>query len=115
MLNNIASILEYKKNKENLKSISESQLMLPSKWKLFVAKLIGAFIFKWLIYIIAFVITGSFLVIIISLILITLRIYLMFHSLIEIQESKTDLYVLVAETVFVGVFMLYYFGFKLPT
>ncbi|TGB03731.1 hypothetical protein E4663_01630 [Halobacillus salinus] len=113
-MNNLGSLFEYKKNKENLRSVNENQLMQLSKWQLLGAKLVGAFIFKWLIYLLAAVITGSFLLIILSLILVTLRVYILFHSLNEIQDSKLDWYVLVAETLYVAGFMLYYFGFMLP-
>ncbi|WP_135326445.1 hypothetical protein [Halobacillus salinus] len=114
LMNNLGSLFEYKKNKENLRSVNENQLMQLSKWQLLGAKLVGAFIFKWLIYLLAAVITGSFLLIILSLILVTLRVYILFHSLNEIQDSKLDWYVLVAETLYVAGFMLYYFGFMLP-
>lgn len=113
MLNNIQAIFEYKKIKQNSKNIDDDELLtiFSGKWRLFIIKLIVAFIFKWLIYIVASLITGSFLVIIVSLILTTLRVYILFNSLSE--HSKLDLYVLISETLFVGGFMLYYFGIEL--
>ncbi|UOE94721.1 hypothetical protein [Alkalihalobacillus sp. LMS39] len=117
MWNYISSLLEYKKTKQQLKELKNSELQseleLIPKWRLFAMKVIGAFIFKWILFIIAFVLIGNVPLLIVAGILIVLRVYIMYHTLTELQNTKLDLYVLLGEAMFTAIFIVYYFGFVL--
>lgn len=117
MWNYISALLEYKQNKQQLKELTHSELqaeldLLP-KWRMFVIAIIGAIIFKWFLFIFAFLVVGHMMVLVAGLILIILRVYILYHRLTDLQKTKLDLYVLIGECLFTGVFILYYFGFLL--
>lgn len=112
--NYISSIKEYKRNKALLKEIDEADLVsdlnsIP-KWKLFILRVVGAIIFKWLFFVIAVSLTASITLLILSLILVVLRVYVMYHTLSELRKTKLDLYVLIGETLYTLLFSIYYFG-----
>ena len=112
--NYISSIKEYKRNKALLREMDEADLesdlnSIP-KWKLFILRVVGAIIFKWLFFVIAVSLTASITLLILSLILVVLRVYVMYHTLSELRKTKLDLYVLIGETSYTLVFSLYYFG-----
>ena len=115
--NYISTLKEYKKTKLLLNEMKEDELQFEidsiPKWKLFSLRIVGAIIFKWLFFILAYLLTGNITLLIISIILVVLRIYIMYHSLSELRKTKIDLYVLIGETLYTMVFSLYYFGFVL--
>ncbi|MRG86149.1 hypothetical protein [Salinibacillus xinjiangensis] len=112
LLDKFSTIRERKQVKEDLKEIDDNQILL-SKWKKIGLLIVGAFIFKWLLYFIATAITKNFIVIIISLILITLELYKFTYNIKELQKSKLGQFLLYAETVYILVFSIYYFGYSL--
>jgi hypothetical protein len=115
--NYISSLKEYKINKAILQEMDEADLQFElnsiSKWKLFILRIVGAIIFKWLFFIIAVSLTANITLLVISLILIILRLYVMYHTLSELKKTKLDLYVLIGETTYTLIFSLYYFGVTL--
>ncbi|MED4284638.1 hypothetical protein P4679_22220 [Priestia megaterium] len=112
--NYISSLREYKKNKTILQEMDEAELQFEldsiPKWKLFILRIVGAIIFKWLFFIVAVSLTANATLLILSLILIVLRLYVMYHTLSELKKTKFDLYVLIGETSYTLIFSLYYFG-----
>ncbi|PER67557.1 hypothetical protein [Priestia megaterium] len=111
--NNLEALFEFKKIRKGLQTIEVRDIIQLSKWRLFMLRIVGVFIFKWLIYLIAIAITENLFVIIVSIILGGLRLYISYFSLEKIQESRRlDFIVLMGELLFVIVFMGYYFGFN---
>jgi len=112
--NNLEALFEFKKVRKNLQAIELGNIIQLSKWRLFMLRIVGVFIFKWLIYLIAIAITENLFVIIVAVTLGGLRLYISYFSLERIQKSpKLDFIVLVGELLFVIVFLGYYFGINL--
>lgn len=109
--NNLEALFEFKKIRKGLQAIETGDIIQLSKWRLFMLRIVGLFVFKWLIYLIAIAVTGSLFVIIVAVILGGLRLYISYSRLEEIKKSqRLDFIVLAGELLFVTVFMGYYFG-----
>jgi len=109
--NNLEALFEFKKIRKDLQTIETGDIIQLSKWRLFMLRIVGLFVFKWLIYLIAIAVTGSLFVIIVAVILGGLRLYISYSRLEEIKKSqRLDFIVLAGELLFVTVFMGYYFG-----
>ncbi|MGF9946293.1 hypothetical protein ABEX44_23985 [Priestia megaterium] len=112
--NNLEALFEFKKVRKNLQAIEVRDIIQLSKWRLSILRIVGVFIFKWLIYLMAIAITENVFVVIVAVTLGGLRLYISYFSLEKIQESqKLDFIVLVGELLFVIVFLGYYFGINL--
>lgn len=113
MFNNIEALIQYRKVQEAMKDIEEEDLEFRSKLQMFTTLSVAAFILKWLIYIIAYVFIGHFLILIVGGILFLLRFYLIFKKVDHSESKVIDFVTLVGETLFVAYFIIHYFIFIL--
>jgi hypothetical protein len=110
---NIGYLREYKKIKKGLDEIaSADELEInPYSVSLDIMVLIFNFFRRWLIYILAVTMTVNPVVLIISLILFIFSLYdCLFNYTIErLRESNLLMYLAVADTIYIGSFVLYLF------
>ncbi|TMW71214.1 hypothetical protein [Alteribacter natronophilus] len=108
---NISFIKEYKSIKEGLGDISsENELEInPNTMAMMVFSLMFNFIRRWLIYLLAVLITGNIFVAVVSLALFVTGLYdsLFNYSLARVKKSKVKLYLAVMDTVYISVFVIY--------
>ncbi|OIU68617.1 hypothetical protein [Rossellomorea aquimaris] len=110
---NIGYLREYKKIKKGLDEIaSADELEInPYSVSLDIMVLIFNFFRRWLIYILAVTMTGNPVVLIISLILFIFSLYdcLFNYTLERLRKSNLLMYLAVADTIYIGVFVSYLF------
>jgi hypothetical protein len=110
---NAGYLREYKKIKRGLSEISSvDELEInPYSISLDFIVLIFNFFRRWLIYILAVLMTGNMIVLIISVILFIVSLYdcLFNYSLEKLKKSKLLMYLAVADTIYISVFVFYLF------
>lgn len=98
------------KELEELPPTSEEELWIdPNSIFITIIRLIFNFIRRWFIYLLAISITESIFVIIISIILFVVSLYdtLFNYSLAKITKSKISLYLIISDTIFILIFIMY--------
>ncbi|MCA1060154.1 hypothetical protein LCL96_14545 [Rossellomorea aquimaris] len=112
LINNVELIFRYRSNKNKYIELQDSGALMPiSQLRLTVGILIGTFIFKGLIYIIAAFVLHNLYAKIFGFLLLVLRLIIGIQDEETFRKSKWDLLVLLLETGFVVYFMLAYFFF----
>jgi hypothetical protein len=110
---NIGYLREYKKIKRGLDEIaSADELEInPYSMSLDIMVLIFNFFRRWLIYILAVMMTGNPYVLIISVILFIFSLYdcLFNYTLEKLRKSNLLMYLAIADTIYIGIFVLYLF------
>jgi hypothetical protein len=110
---NVGYLREYKKIKRGLSEISSvDELEInPYSMSLDFIVLIFNFFRRWLIYILAVLMTGNVIVLIISVILFIVSLYdcLFNYSLEKLRESRLLMYLAVADTIYISFFVFYLF------
>ncbi|MGM8215497.1 hypothetical protein ACLIA0_07960 [Bacillaceae bacterium W0354] len=109
----IGAIIEFRKVNEAMKDIKDDDLEFSSKVQKYTILFIGAVIFKWLIYVIAYVFIEHFLILIVGGILVLLRIYVMVNMKEKQPKPIIDFLVLIGETAFIAYFIIHYFVFRI--
>lgn len=110
---NLDYIKDYKKIKTGLSEISseEDLLINPEGLSMVFIDLLFNFFRRWLLYILAVLITGNLLVMIISVILFAISLYdvLFNYSLAKIKKSNLKFYLAALDTIYVAIFVFYLF------
>ncbi|RWZ58610.1 hypothetical protein EQV77_06485 [Halobacillus fulvus] len=108
---NIGYLKDYKKIKAGLEGISsEEELQLnPNSLSLTILALIFNFFRRWLMYLLAVMMTGSLFVTAISVVLFVGGLYdsLFNYSLARVRDSKIGLYLAIADIFYVAIFIVY--------
>lgn len=100
------------KELEELTPEDENEMLLePGSISVMLMRLAFDFIRRWLIYLLAIVITENIIVIVISIILFFISLYdiLFNYSLAKVTNSRTRLPLIIADTIFISVFIIYLF------
>lgn len=112
LINNFELIFRYRSNKDKYIELQDSGAFFPiSQLRLTLGILIGTFIFKGLIYIIAAFVLHNLYAKLFGFLLLVLRLIIGIQDEATFRKSKWDLVVLLLETGFVVYFMLSYFFF----
>ncbi|XXM73054.1 hypothetical protein ACQ0QQ_03910 [Lysinibacillus sphaericus] len=110
---NIGYLREYKKIKRGLDEIAsgEEAEFNPHPISLDIMVMIFNFFRRWLIYILAVMMTGNSFVLIISVILFIFSLYdcLFNYTWERLRKSNLLMYLAVADTIYIGVFVIYLF------
>ncbi|PKR77319.1 hypothetical protein CEY16_11335 [Halalkalibacillus sediminis] len=109
---NISFLRDYKNIKKGLNEISSNDLEVdPASLSLLFIGLLFNFFRRWLIYIFAVLITESTFVVIISFVLFVISLYdsLFNYSLARVKKSNAGLYLAIADTVFISIFVIFLF------
>ncbi|WP_245975377.1 hypothetical protein [Oceanobacillus chungangensis] len=110
---NVSFIKDYKNIKRGLGEISsEDELEInPNAISLMFFGLLFNFFRRWLIYLLAILITENIFVVIISLVLFVIGLYdsIFNNSLEKLRKSKIGFYLAVIDTIFVFIFLIYLF------
>ncbi|WP_027964938.1 hypothetical protein [Halalkalibacillus halophilus] len=110
---NVSYLREHKEIKKGLSELSdEDELELnPNSFSMMVIGLVFNFFRRWLLYILAVLMTESVVVLIISLLLFVVSLYdtLFNYSLAKVKTSKIGLYLAIADVVFILAFLVYLF------
>ncbi|PFG03531.1 hypothetical protein [Bacillus sp. es.034] len=113
LINNVELIFRYRSNKDKYIELQDSGAFFPiSQLRLTLGILIGTFIFKGLIYIIAAFVLHNLYAKIFGFLLLVLRLIVGIQDESTFRKSKWDLVILLLETGFVVYFMLGYFFFE---
>ncbi|WP_245579686.1 hypothetical protein [Alteribacter aurantiacus] len=108
-------MLEHKKIKQGLAEIDSEQELELNTASLSLLFFVLAFNFlrRWLFYILASLLTGSFFIAIISLILFVVGLYdsIFNYRLANVKKSQMGLYLAIADTIFIVGIMVYYLFF----
>jgi hypothetical protein len=113
LINNVELILKYRFNKDKYIELQESGLDFPiSQFRLTLGILIGTFIFKGLIYIIAALVLNNIYAKVIGFLLLILRMLIGVQDEESFRKSKWDLIILILETIFLVYFIFGYFIFN---
>ena len=113
LINNVELLIRYRFIKEKYIELQESDEFFPiSKFRLNLGILIGTFIFKGLIYIIAIFVLHNIYAKIIGFLLLALRMIVGTQTEEEFRKTKWDLITLILETLFVIYFILALFFFN---
>ncbi|TFD94383.1 hypothetical protein [Jeotgalibacillus sp. R-1-5s-1] len=89
---------------------SEDELLFnPHHFSIVLMGLAFNFFRRWLVYVLAVVLTENVVVLVVSLILFIASLYdtLFNYTLAKMKKSKIGLYVVMADVVFIGVFVVY--------
>lgn len=100
------------KELEELTPEDEDEMLLePGSISVMLMRLVFDFIRRWLIYLLAILITENIIVIVISIILFFISLYdiLFNYSLAKVTNSRIGLPLIVADTIFISVFIIYLF------
>jgi hypothetical protein len=112
LINNVELIFRYRSNKDKYIELQDSGAFFPiSQLRLTLGILIGTFMFKGLIYIIAAFVLHNIYAKIFGFLLLVLRLIIGIQDEETFRKSRWDLVVLLLETGFVVYFMLAYFFF----
>jgi hypothetical protein len=112
LINNVELIFRYRSNKDKYIALQDSGAFFPiSQLRLTIGILIGTFIFKGLIYIIAAFVLHNLYARIFGFLLLVLRLIIGIQDEATFRKSKWDLVVLLLEAGFVVYFMLSFFLF----
>jgi hypothetical protein len=110
---NISYFKDFKKIKEGLNTISsEDELEVnPHSLSLLLLVLIFNFFRRWLIYLLAVLITDNIFVLLISAILFVIGLYdsLFNYSLEKVKKSNIQLYLAIIDSIFISIFIIYLF------
>lgn len=110
---NLDYLKEYKKIKHNLSDISsEEDLEInPESLSLVSIDLLFNFFRRWLLYILAVLITGNVFVVIVSVILFFIGLYdaLFNYSLAKLKNSNLKFYLAGLDTIYISIFVFYLF------
>ena len=110
---NVDFLKDYENIQRGLSEISsEDELAInPNSLSLILFGLMFNFFRRWLIYILAIVITGNILVSMISFILFVIGLYdTIYHSRLEkLKNSKMGLYLAGLDTIYISIFIIYLF------
>ncbi|WP_062048922.1 hypothetical protein [Bacillus sp. JCM 19034] len=110
---NIGYLREHKKVKKGLQELkSEEEVNIDTNsFAVFIFVFTFNFIRRWLLYILAVLTTGSFLIAIISVVLFIISLYdiLFNYQLENLKSSKVGLYLAIIDTVLIVGFVLYLF------
>lgn len=110
---NLDYLKEYKKIKNALSDISsEEDLEInPESLSLVLLDLLFNFFRRWLLYILAVLITGNVFVVIVSVILFFVGLYdvLFNYSLAKLKKSCLKFYLAGLDTIYVAIFVFYLF------
>lgn len=110
---NLDYLKEYKKIKNALSDISsEEDLEInPESLSLVFLDLLFNFFRRWLLYILAVLITGNVFVVIVSVILFFVGLYdvLFNYSLAKLKKSSLKFYLAGLDTIYVAIFVFYLF------
>jgi hypothetical protein len=110
---NLDYIKDYKKIKTGLGEISsEEELEVnPEGLSMILIDLLFNFFRRWLVYILAVLITGNIFVLIVSVILFAISLYdvLFNYSLAKLKKSNLKFYLAGLDTIYVSIFVFYLF------
>ncbi|MCM3575332.1 hypothetical protein M3172_19210 [Mesobacillus subterraneus] len=110
---NLGYIKDYKKIKTGLGEISseEDLEVNPEGLSMILIDLLFNFFRRWLLYILAVLITGNLLVVIVSVILFSVSLYdvLFNYSLAKLKKSNLKFYLAGLDTIYVSIFVFYLF------
>ena len=112
---NIDYLMDHRKIKKELEELvpedEEEMLLEPGSISIMLMRIGFDFIRRWLIYLLAIVITENIIVIVISIILFFISLYdiLFNYSLAKVTRSRIPLYLIVTDTIFISVFIIYLF------
>ena len=110
---NIDYLRDYKNVKSGLGDISsEDEIEIkPDALSLVLLVLGFNFFRRWLMYILAIVVTGNVFVMVVSILLFVMDLYhaLFNYSLAKLRKTNIPLYLAGADTVFASIFILYLF------
>jgi hypothetical protein len=113
LINNVELLIRYRFIKDKYIELQGSDEFFPiSKFRLNLGILIGTFIFKGLIYIIAVFVLNNMYAKIIGFLLLALRMIVGTQTEEEFRKTKWDLITLILETLFVIYFILAFFFFN---
>ncbi|MCA1054022.1 hypothetical protein LCM10_03400 [Rossellomorea aquimaris] len=107
---NLGYLREYKKIKRGLNEISVEELEInPSSFSMDVIVLLFNFFRRWLIYLLASMMTENVLVIIVSVVLFIFSLYdcLFNYSIEKLKKSHLLMYLAAADTVYITLFVVY--------
>lgn len=111
---NIGYLKEHKSIREGMKNISsEDEIEIDvNRFSLVIFRLIFQFFRSWLIYLIVFQLTENAMIILILGVSIIADLYHSFYnsSLENLSKSNLNLYRIVADTLFITAFVIYYFA-----
>lgn len=110
LINNVELIFKFRSNKDKYIELQDSGAFFPiSQLRLTLGILIGTFIFKGLLYIIAAFVLHNIYAKIFGFLLLVLRLVIGIQDEETFRKTKWDLMVLLLETGFVVYFVLAYF------
>lgn len=115
---NIGYLKEHKQIKENLAAVSskeESEMLLsPGSISTIFIVLIFNFFRSWLLYLFAIFITENIFVLMISVVLFVFGLYdsIFNYSFAHLKKSNLKLYIIIADTVFIVLFIIYLLLYK---
>jgi hypothetical protein len=108
---NIEYLKEFKSIKKGLSELSSDQELdvTPDSLSLMLVGLVFNFVRRWLIYILAVLITGSTLVMIVCVILFVISLYdcLFNFSLSRVKQSNLRLYLAIVDTILIAFLVAY--------
>ncbi|PYZ96750.1 hypothetical protein CR205_13760 [Alteribacter lacisalsi] len=108
---NIEYLKEFKSIKKGLSELSSDQELdvTPDSLSLMLVGLVFNFVRRWLIYILAVLITGSTLVMIVCVFLFVISLYdcLFNFSLSRVKQSNLRLYLAIVDTILIAFFVAY--------
>ena len=110
---NLDYIKDYKKIKTSLSEIaSEEELEVnPEGLSMILIDLIFNFLRRWLLYILAVLMTGNIFVMVVSITLFAISLYdvLFNYSLAKLKKSNLKFYLAGLDTIYVSIFVFYLF------
>nr|WP_306798752.1 hypothetical protein [Oceanobacillus saliphilus] len=110
---NIGYLKEHKEIKENLGSISsddeKEMLLTPDNLGMLLFSLTFNFFRRWMLYIIAILMTESTFILIISVVLFIIGLYdtVFNYSIAKLKKSNIGLYLAIVDTIYIVLFTLF--------